>query len=143
MAEVRVSVRIDAPAARVWRALCDPAEVWAWDGARPYGVPVDYPRPGQHARWRVRLGRRERTLHDRVRAVEPHRRLAARITYGPVDLDEEYRLVPLGPQAVELTSANVVRARWPLGRTGRVEALTREAVEAALGRLKAWCENDP
>jgi uncharacterized protein YndB with AHSA1/START domain len=138
-AVVRVVVRvdIDAPVERVWQALCDPAEVTAWDGAQPLDVPPGYPKAGQHARWRVAIGRVPVVLHDRVVAVEPPRRLAARITYGIVDLDEEYRLEESGNTTI-LTSDNVVRARVP-GLRGLATRTTQRAVHDALDRLRDHC----
>jgi uncharacterized protein YndB with AHSA1/START domain len=130
-------VRIDAPIERVWRALCDPHEVEAWDGARPLAVPPDYPQPRQHARWRTRVGPVPVVLHDRVEAVEPPYRLAARITYGFVDLDEEYRLERDGDATV-LTSANGVRSRVP-GLEPLAASTTRRAVRTALARLTQHC----
>jgi uncharacterized protein YndB with AHSA1/START domain len=130
-------VRIDAPIDVVWHALCDPREVEAWDGARPVDVPDDYPQPGQHARWRTRIGPFPVTLHDRVQAVEAPHRLAARITYGVVDLDEEYTLVAVDGDATVLTSTNVVRSRVPgLGRYAA--RTTHHAVRAALDRLAVY-----
>jgi uncharacterized protein YndB with AHSA1/START domain len=134
---VVVRARIDAPIERVWQALCVPAEVQAWDGAQPVDVPPDYPQPGQHARWRTAIGPLPVTLHDRVVAVDAPVRLAARITYGFVDLDEEYRLEAVDGGTL-LTSENVVRSRPPgFGRLAA--AATRGAVQGALDRLAGHC----
>ena len=138
MRHVVVAVDVDAPIERVWHALCDPAEVQAWDGARPLAVPPGYPHVGQHARWRSAIGPVPVTLHDRVVAVEPPVRLAARITYGFVDLDEEYRLEPDGART-RLTSHNVVRSRPP-GLGCVASAITARAVRGALDRLARHCE---
>jgi uncharacterized protein YndB with AHSA1/START domain len=131
-------VRIDAPIDVVWRALCDPRAVEAWDGARPVAVPDDYPHAGQHARWRTRVGPLPVVLHDRVQTVDAPHRLAARITYGIVDLDEEYTLAAVDAgDATVLTSTNVVRARIP--GCGRYAArTTQRAVRAALDRLAVY-----
>jgi uncharacterized protein YndB with AHSA1/START domain len=134
---VVVRVRIDAPIERVWQALCNPAEVQAWDGAQPLAVPADYPQPGQHARWRSAVGPLPVTLHDRVVAVEPPVRLAARITYGFVDLDEEYRAEAVDGGTV-LTSENVVRSRPP-GFAWLAAMTTQRAVRRALVRLARHC----
>ncbi len=131
-------VRIDAPIERVWRAICEPSEVEAWDGAVPVEVPAGYPQAGQHALWRVTIGPLPVTLHDRVVAVEPPVRLATRITYGFVDLDEEYRLTA-GDDGTTITSENVVRSRPP--GLGRLAArMTEQAVRGALDRLARHCE---
>jgi uncharacterized protein YndB with AHSA1/START domain len=134
---VNVRVEIDAPIERVWRALCDPAEVQAWDGAKPIDVPAGYPQPGQHARWRVAVGPIGVVLHDRVSAVDAPQRLAARITYAFVDIDEEYRLATHGGTTT-VTSDNDVRSRPPgFGRLAA--ALTRRSVQSALERLAQHC----
>jgi uncharacterized protein YndB with AHSA1/START domain len=129
-------VDVEAPIERVWHALCDPVEVQAWDGARPVAVPPGYPQAGQHARWRTTIG--PVPVNDRVVAVEPPVRLAAHITYGFVDLDEEYRLEPAGART-RLTSHNVVRSRPP-GLGWLASATTARAVRAALDRLARHCE---
>ncbi len=130
-----VRARVDAPIERVWQALCEPAEVAAWDGATPLVVPAGYPRPGQHALWLTPVGPFTLRLHDRVVAVDAPHRLAARLTYGLVAIDEEYRLesVP-GSEATTITSDNTVRARVP-GAGWAARRVTERSVEAALARL--------
>jgi Polyketide cyclase / dehydrase and lipid transport len=111
--------------------------VRAWDGAVPSSVPDGYPAPGQHARWRTAIGPLPVVLHDRVRAVEPPTRLAARITYAFVDLDEEYVLERDG-DATLVTSANDVRSRLP-GLGWLATRHTRRAVRDAMARLATHC----
>jgi uncharacterized protein YndB with AHSA1/START domain len=134
---VVVQVDVEAPIERVWRALCDPREVQSWDGAKPLDVPDGYPEPGQHARWRTRLGPFPVVLHDEVRAVEAPKRLAARITYGFVALDEEYRL-ETSDGTTRVTSENVVHSRPP-GFGWLAAALTQSAVQGAMERLAQHC----
>ena len=71
-----VSVEIEASTARVWRALCDPSEVVAWDTGveKAIDVPDDYPQPGQHVRWRYTNGP-FRILNDRPQEVVSEQRL--------------------------------------------------------------------
>src|SRR5438034_10239395 len=88
-----LTVEIVAPASRVWRALCDPQEVLAWDSgleAAP-DTPKDYPSPGQHVKWRCRSGP-FRVLHDRPQEVEEGRRLRSLLALGPYRYDETYML---------------------------------------------------
>lgn len=88
-----VSVDIAAAPARVWRALCDPAEVVQWDSgvAAALDAPPDYPQPGQHVRWRYTSGL-FRILHDRPREVAAERALRSLLSIGPFRFDEMYTL---------------------------------------------------
>jgi uncharacterized protein YndB with AHSA1/START domain len=135
---VVAAVVVDAPPARVWRALTEPAEVALWDGAVPLDVPAGYPRPGQDARWRTRLGPVRLTLHDRVRAVDPERRLAASLAYGPVRVEEEYRLGPAtGGGTVVVCDNDVTGAVPGLGRAAA--ALVGRSTRAAMAALARYC----
>ncbi len=143
----RLAVDINAAPARVWRALCDPAEVVRWDGnvVEALDAPGDYLRPGQHVRWRCRSGP-FRVLHDRPQEVEAERMLRSLLALGPFRFDETYDI-----EAVEgrcrLTAALIVRAPLPLlGPV--VESLylgptTRRSVAAALEAIKRLCESEP
>lgn len=137
---------IHAPVERVWRALVDPAEVVLWDGGveAPEQVTQPYPRPGQHARWRYRLGPFRLTLHDLPMEVAPEQTLRSRIRVGPFNLDETYQLAPDGDEASKLS----LRLRVWLGLSvlgplldqfvsGRV---ARTSVRGALVSIKAYCE---
>ena len=138
------SVDIAAPTSRVWRALCDPAEVVLWDSGveQALDAPADYPRSGQHVRWRYSNGP-FRTLHDRPREVVPERKLSSEISLGFVRFHETYTL-----EAVEhgcrLSAAMNVWALLPVVG-GLVERLylgaqTRRTVEASLQAIKRHCE---
>lgn len=138
MGRVVVEVRIEAPPARVWAALTEPDQVTAWDGVVPLAVPPGYPAPGHHARWRTHLGPVPLTLHDRVQAVEPGRRLASAIAVGVVRVAEEYRLVADGSGTL-LVSDNDVRATVPgLGRVAG--GVVRRNIEGSMARLRRLCE---
>ena len=142
-----VSADIDASAARVWRALCDPKEVVRWDAgvSAALDAPPDYPQPGQHVRWRCREGV-FRLLHDRPYAVVRERTLRSLLARGPFRFDETYTLGALGG-GCRLTVA--LEVRLPLGVIGWVfEQLylgshTRAAVQASLDAIKRHCEADP
>jgi uncharacterized protein YndB with AHSA1/START domain len=142
-----ISTGIAAPPARVWRALCDPAEVVQWDTGvvEALDAPPDYPQPGQHVRWRYRNGP-VRILHDRPQEVVPERTLRSRISLGPVWFDETYALEPAA-DGCRLTATMRVRAPLPpLGLL--IERLyagpqARRAVDASLRALKRHCEAGP
>lgn len=134
-------MRIEASPARVWRALTEPGEVTAWDGVVPLAVPAGYPAPGQHARWRTRVGPVAVTLHDRVQAVDPEHRLSSVIAVGFVRVAEEYRLVPDGGGTL-LVSENDVRATvLGLGRVAT--GMVRRSIEGSMARLRHLCEGSP
>ena len=134
---VVVSVAVAAPPDRVWRALTAPSEVALWDGVEPVAVPEDYPRPGHHARWRLRLGPLALTLHDRVEVVEAGARLEARLDVGGVHVDERYQLVAGGTGTV-VVSTNVVTCLVP-GTGPLARRLVRANVRGSLARLARHC----
>lgn len=136
--QVAVTISIARPPQRVWRALCEPAEVVRWDGVTQLWVPEGYPAAGQYARWSSAIGPWRLTLHDRVQAVEPPRRLRSTIDIGFVHVEEEYRLTPSDAGTL-LVSDNAVSSRRR-GLRWLAVALTRQNIRASLGRLKAFCE---
>lgn len=140
MRRVVAAVVIGAAPDRVWQALVDPAEVAAWDGSVPVAVPAGYPQPGQHARWRTRLGPWPVALHDEVQAVDAPRRLASRLRYGFVEVAEEYRLAPAATGGgTVLVADHEVRGRWP-GTRALAVGVVRRSGRAALAALARHCE---
>ena len=139
-----ITTEINAPVARVWRALCDPAEVVQWDTGveAALDAPAGYPKAGQHVRWRYSNGP-FRTLHDRPQEVVPERTLRSLITIGPLRFDETYTLGSLDG-GCSLSTLMYVRAPLPpLGWL--IERLyagpeSRHAVEASMAALKRHCE---
>ena len=109
-----MGVNIAAMPSRVWRALCDPAEVALWDSGvmEALDAPPGYPQPGQHVRWRYASGP-FRILHDRPQEVEPERRLRSLISIGPFRFDETYTLAPTDG-GCRLTASLEVRAPVPM-----------------------------
>jgi uncharacterized protein YndB with AHSA1/START domain len=142
--EFSLSVDIAASTARVWRALCHPAEVVTWDSnvVEALDAPPDYPRPGQHVRWRCRGGP-FRVLHDKPQQVVPERRLRSRLALGPYRYDETYTLEP-DAEGCTLTLRLVVTTAIPLigGLIQRLylEPETRRAFTRSLAALKHHCE---
>ena len=140
-----VTIDIDAPPSRVWRALCDPGEVVQWDtgvvGA--LDAPHDYPQPGQYVRWRYANGP-FRTLHDRPQEVVPDRKLRSLIRVGPVSFNETYTLDVAG-EGCRLRADMDVVVPWPvLGPVvERVYAgpAARRTVQASLNAIKRHCES--
>lgn len=139
-----ISVDIAAPPARVWRALCDPAEVVLWDTCvvEAIDAPAGYPQPGQHVRWRYANGP-FRTLHDRPQEVVPDRTLRSLISVGPTRMDETYTL-DATDGGTRLTATMLVRVPWPvvgvLAERAVFGPATRKAVTASLQAIKSHCE---
>jgi len=139
-----VSVNVETPPSRVWRALCDPAEVVAWDTnvIEPLDAPADYPRPGQHVRWRYRNGP-FRVLHDRPKEVVPEQRLRSLLALGPLRFDETYTLQPNSGGCL-LTAAMLVWTPVPVAGAllDRLYAgpAAKTAVVASLSNIKRHCE---
>ncbi len=144
MYTVTVSVDIEAAPARVWRALCDPVEVVQWDTGveEALDAPADYPKPGQHVRWRYANGP-FRVLHDRPQEVVADRTLRSVISIGLFRFDETYTLEPIA-EGTRLSAA--MQARAPLPLVGRLlERLylgpqSRRTIEASLRAIKRHCE---
>jgi hypothetical protein len=108
------SIEIKASPARVWQALCDPAEVVQWDSGieAALDAPADYPRPGQVVRWQLRSGP-FRTLVDRPQVVDPERTLRSLLSVGPFRMDETYTITP-APSGCTLTALVDTTAALPL-----------------------------
>ena len=142
-----VSVDIATPPARVWHALCDPAEVVRWDTGIEHAIdaPPDYPQPGQHVQWRYRNGP-FRLLHDRPQDVVPERMLRSLLAVGPFRFDETYVLEAID-SGTRLTAWMSAKLPVPL-LSEAVEWLylgraTKSTVTASLSRIKRLCESTP
>jgi uncharacterized protein YndB with AHSA1/START domain len=140
-----VSVEIEASPERVWRALCDPAEVVQWDTGvvEALDAPPDYPRRGQHVRWRYANGP-FKLLHDRPLDVVPNHRLRSALAVGPVRFDETYTIDQRDSICL-LTAAMLVEVPLPL-LGSLVEKMSvgpaaRSAVTASLAAIKKHCES--
>ncbi len=140
-----MSTEIDAPPARVWRALCDPAQVVVWDTGVEEAIdaPDDYPQPGQHVRWRYSNGP-FRILNDKPQEVVAERRLRSLLAVGPFRFDEAYTLEANGggchltaemDVSVPLAGLGWVIERFYLGPT------THATVAASLKAIKRHCES--
>jgi hypothetical protein len=139
-----VVVGIQASPQRVWRALCDPAEVVRWDTGveAALDAPPDYPQPGQNVRWRYVSGP-FRLLRDRPQEVVPERRLRSLLSVGPLRFEETYTLKP-HDRDCQLSAAMEVRLPVPalgwLFERLYLGPQTRRTVEASMRSLKEYCE---
>jgi len=145
-----MSTAIQAERARVWRALTDPAEVAGWDASviASIDVPPDYPKPGQHVRWRARLNGLPTVLHDRPIEVIVKERLRSSIAHGLFRFDETYALMddPSGPGRTRLSMKVVASNEIPVvgGSLDRfaVRAHATNLVSASLHAIREWCERE-
>lgn len=139
-----VSEQIAAPPARVWRALCDPAEVVQWDSGveEALDAPEDYPQPAQHVRWRYSNGP-FRLLHDRPQEVVPVEKLRSLLAVGPFRFDETYTLEARDDGCllradmevrVPVPGLGLLTERFYLGPE------TEGTVKASLKAIKKHCE---
>ncbi len=140
-----VTTDIEANTARVWRALCDPAEVVVWDTGveRALDAPDDYSQPGQHVRWRYGNGP-FRILNDRPQEVVPEQRLRSLLAVGPFRFDEAY-ILEANDDGCELTAEMDVSVPLP-GLGWLIERLyigpaTERTVGASLAAIKRHCES--
>jgi uncharacterized protein YndB with AHSA1/START domain len=139
-----ITVDIDAPPARVWRALCDPAEVVVWDTGvvEAIDAPPDYPQPGQRVRWRYANGPYKELL-DQPQEVVPERTLRSLIKVGPTRMDETYTLEPTAG-GTQLSARMLVRMPWPIVGVIAERVVfgpaTRRTVSASLRAIKGHCE---
>ena len=147
-----MSAGIGASRERVWCALTDPDELVRWDESRIAIVdrPDTYPEPGQHVRWRYKLGGVPSLLHERPTDVDFRERLAADFKVGTHHYQQLYVLVE-EPE----TSAQPARTRVSLKQASEntVQLIGAEVdrfelrrmliarVDATLRALQKWCEN--
>jgi uncharacterized protein YndB with AHSA1/START domain len=139
-----ITTHISAPVARVWRALCDPAEVVQWDTGvlEAIDAPAGYPQPGQHVRWRYSNGP-FRTLHDRPQEVVAERTLRSLIAIGPLRFDETYTLEPRDSGTRLSTTMRVfvpLLLGGPLTERLYAGPESRRTVAASMAALKRYCE---
>jgi uncharacterized protein YndB with AHSA1/START domain len=147
--EFEETVEIATGVERVWRALTLPDEVTQWDTGivEPIDAPADYPQPGQHVRWRYRLGPIPLTLHDRPSEVAPNATLRSSIDLGPFAFDEIYLLDSSRPEMTRLTARLTVSSAAPVvgSLLERVAGapLARSTVRTSLEAIKRHCESTP
>ncbi|MCH7699088.1 MAG: hypothetical protein IH865_09160 [Chloroflexi bacterium] len=139
-----MSTEIEASTARVWRALCDPAEVVVRDTGveKAIDAPDDYPQPGQHVRWQYSSGP-FRILNDRPQEVVSEQRLRSLLGVGPFRFDEAYTL-EANDDGCKLTARMDVSVALP-GLGWLIERLyigpaTKRTVGASLAAIKRHCE---
>jgi uncharacterized protein YndB with AHSA1/START domain len=146
---IAMSVVVHAPRALVWRALADPRAIAERDAANGNGgaidAPPDYPKPGQHVRWKYRRGGVPTTLHDRPIEVVPHERLRSLIELGALHFDETWTLMidPVHPEqtrlALKLVASNATAVVGGVIDRFEMRRIATERVGTALESVRAWC----
>jgi hypothetical protein len=145
--EFTETVQIAASVERVWRALTAPAEVVQWDSGivEPIDAPPDYPQPGQHVRWRYRLGPVPLTLHDRPTEVLRDSTLRSSIDLGPFSFDETYQLQSPESATTLLSARLVLSSSLPVLGSLLERAVgapfARATVRSSLDAIRLHCEN--
>jgi len=144
--EFTETVQIETSVERVWRALTVPAEVVQWDSGiiEPIDAPPDYPQPGQHVRWRYRLGPVPLILHDRPTEVQHGSTLRSSIELGLFSFDETYELHSRESSSTLLSARLAVSSNVPvigvlLERVAGAP-LARATVRTSLEAIKRHCE---
>ncbi len=142
-----MSLHIEAPRARVWNALCEPARVSQWESGVVHALdaPPDYPRPGQQVRWRLRAGL-WRLLHDRPQEVVREQKLRSLLSTGLIHYDETYTLVESGSGSstdlkLDLQVSVAIPLLGQLFDGLRAGADARRGFESSLDALKRHCES--
>lgn len=134
----------------MWRALTTPAEVIRWDDqivALIEPVP-GFPRLGQQARWRYRVGSVEVVAQQTVREIWHAERFGCAMSLGLFRFDETYGLADDNgtPDRTRLTLKLVTANSVPLvgGLLDRfaVRRLAAELVDSRLRAIQKWCENE-
>ncbi len=146
-----MSTVISASRDRVWRALTRPNELVDWDEriVEPMDVPFDYPKEGQHARWRSRSGGVQVVIHDRPLQVVPLMRLHSSVAAGLFRFEATYTLQPETgePGRTRLGLKVVANNAMPMldGQLDRfaVRRMAVEHVDSSLRSVQKWCENEP
>jgi hypothetical protein len=144
--EFTETVQIDTSVERVWRALTVPTEVVQWDSGiiEPIDAPPDYPQPGQHVRWRYRLGPVSLILRDRPTEVLHNSTLRSSIDLGPFSFDETYELHSLESSTTLLSARLTVSSNLPvigvLLERAAGAPLARATVRTSLQAIKRHCE---
>ena len=142
-----MSAVIEADRQRVWRALTTPSELIRWDERiLELLEPVDgYPRPGQHIRWRYRLGNVPVVMHDHPLEVSRHKKLRSKLALGLLRLESTHTLATNGDASKTRLSLKVLASNSAPVVGGIIDRfdirrIATEFVDTRLRSLKEWIE---
>ncbi len=140
---------IDADRQRVWRALTTPSELIQWDERilELLEPAPDYPRPGQHIRWRYRLGTVPIVMHDRPLEVSTYEMLRSKLSLGLLSLESTHSLATNGDASKTRLSLKVLASNSAPVVGGTIDRfdirrIATEFVDTRLRSLKQWVEED-
>lgn len=145
-----MTVLVEAPRARVWRAIAEPAETLQWDEQRL--APLEgsgSPQPGDRQRWRYRLGSIPIVLTEQTLEVATGERLRSAVALGLFRFERTWTLaddVGDGPRtrvSLRLTASNSIPVLGGMVDRFAVRRMAAEYVDAKLRSLQKWCENHP
>ena len=149
MITVTMSTVINADRRSVWRALTTPSELIRWDERiLELLEPVEgYPAPGQHIRWRYRLGTVPVVMHDRPLEVSAHEKLRSTLSLGLLQLESTHTLATNGDASKTRLSIKVLASNSAPVVGGSIDRfdirrIETEFVDTRLRSLKEWIEND-
>jgi hypothetical protein len=145
-----MSAVINADPQQVWNALTTPRELVAWDEriVDSVDVPESYPAPGQHARWRYKLGSIQVIMHDRPREIVPLERLRSSLRLGSMRFEQTYTLrsEPGEPSrtrlGMKLVAENSVPVVGAVVDRFEIRRLATDQIDTTLRSVQKWCEND-
>lgn len=92
-----------------------------------------------HRRRSSATGPLQPILHDRIVAVEQHRRINSPVDIAFVRVNEECVLTPSAEDGTTLVTVDDVRSKIP-GRDWLAVRLARANIDASMSRLKYCCE---
>jgi len=142
-----MSAVIEADRQSVWRALTTPSELIRWDAhILALLEPVDgYPHPGQHVRWRFRLGNVPVVMHERPLEVSCQEKLRSSLSLGLLRLESTHTLATNGDASKTRLSLRVLASNSTPVVGGLIDRfdirrIATEFVDTRLRSLKAWIE---
>ena len=149
MITVTMSAVIDADRQSVWRALTTPSELIRWDDRilELLDPAPGYPRPGQHIRWRYRLGTVPIVMHDRPLEVSAYEKLRSKLSLGLLSLESTHTLAINGDASKTRLSLKVLASNSVPVVGGTIDRfdirrIATEFIDTRLRSLKEWVEDD-
>ncbi len=151
MITIAMAAVIDASPSRSWRALTSLDERLEWDD-RVLGLveaPDEYPVPGQHVRWRYRLGTVQVIMHERTLDVAEGERIRANLQIGSMRLDQTFSLqvesgsAPSTRIGMRVVASNSIALVGGTVDRFDVRQMASSHIDETLRSLQKWCVDHP